>query len=129
MSELVQVVAYVNLVAFVALAVVAVLQWRMRRDRAAAWVALCFGALAVVVLLGQLIPEHPGSFGSNLLLRIDIAFLVVFPYLLFRFTMALGRPDRRLYAFVSAMTVILVIWTFALPHIPERGEPRSVAFN
>jgi signal transduction histidine kinase len=129
MSELVQVVAYVNLVAFVALAVVAVLQWRMRRDRAAAWVALCFGALAVVVLLGQLIPEHPGSFGSNLLLRIDVAFLVVFPYLLFRFTMAFGPPDRRLYAFVSAMTVILVIWTFALPHIPERGEPRSVAFN
>jgi signal transduction histidine kinase len=129
MSELVQVVAYVNLVAFVALAVVAVLQWRTRRDRAAAWAALCFGALAVVVLLGQVIPEHPGSFGSNLLLRIDVAFLVVFPYLLFRFTMAFGPPDRRLYAFVSAMSVILVIWTFALPHFPERGEPRSVAFN
>jgi hypothetical protein len=129
MSELVQVVAYLNLVAFVALAVVAVRQWQGRRDVAAAWVALCFGALALVVLLGQVTPEHPGSFGSNLLVRFEIALLVVFPYLLFRFTMAFRRPDRKLYAFVSAMTVILVIWTFALPHIPERGEPRSTAFG
>jgi signal transduction histidine kinase len=129
MRELVQVVGYVNVGAFVALGLVAAVQWRARRHEVAVWVALSFGALALVVLLGQLLPDHPGSFGGNLLLRILVAALVVFPYLLFRFTMAFVRPPRRLYAFVTCLSIVLVIWTFALPHFPERGEPRSAAFD
>jgi hypothetical protein len=63
----------------------------------------------LVQFVGELLPDHPGSFGANLLLRIAIAALVVFPYLLFRFTMAFGRPARSLHAFVSCLSIVLVV--------------------
>jgi signal transduction histidine kinase len=127
--DLVTVVGWVNLVAFVVLGAVGVRQWRARRDRAAWWVALTFGALALVVVVGRLITEHPHGFGELAAQRIAVALLVLFPYLLFRFTMAFGTPARSLYRFVSAMSVLLVIWTFALPHFPESGEKRSAVFD
>ena len=129
MRGLVTVVGYVNLVAFVVLGAVGVRQWRSRRDVAAAWVALTFAALAFVVIAGRLVPKHPHAFWELALQRVDLALLVVFPYLLFRFTMAFGDPPRRLFRFVSAMTVGLVVWTFALPHIPASGQKRSVMFT
>jgi signal transduction histidine kinase len=127
-AELVEVVQSINLVAFVALAVVAVRQWQQRRDVAAAWAALSFGALAAVVLLARVATEHPRGLPQLLVQRIDIAILVLFPYLLFRFTMAFARPSRDLYAFVSTMSTALVVWTFALPHVPETGERRPTWF-
>jgi signal transduction histidine kinase len=129
MRELVQVVGYVNVVAFCVLGAVAVAQWRIRRDRAAAWIALAFGALALVVLVGRAIPKHPHGFGEVAAQRLDIAVLVLFPYLLFRFTMAFREPSHRLYQFVSSMSIVLVVWTFALPHFPTDGERRSGVFT
>jgi signal transduction histidine kinase len=126
--ELVQVVGYVNLVAFVALGVIAVRHWRQRRDRAAAWIALAFAALAVVVLVARAVPKHPHAFAELFAQRLDVAVLVVFPYLLFRFTIEFRDPPRRLYLFVSALSVALVIWTFALPHFPEEGQSRPPEF-
>ncbi|TMK94973.1 MAG: hypothetical protein E6G42_03635, partial [Actinobacteria bacterium] len=129
MRDLVTVVGYVNLVGFVLLGAIGLRQWRSRRDSAAAWVALTFGALAFVVLAARLVPKHPHAFWELALQRVDIAVLVLFPYLLFRFTMAFGDPPRQLYRFVSAMSVALVVWTFALPHIPASDEKRPAVFT
>jgi len=77
----VEILRYVSLVAYVALALATINQWRRQRNRAAAWAALCFGMLGLVVVLGQrqLVPEHPQGFFENFLQRLDVAFLLLFP--------------------------------------------------
>jgi signal transduction histidine kinase len=125
LRQAVEVVGYVNLVVFTVLAVVAIGQWTRRRDRAAGWAALGFGALGAVVVAGQALPDHPHGVGGYLAQRLVIAVLVVFPYLLYRFTTAFRPPSRRLALAVGSMTSLLVVWTFALPHFPEAGEGRS----
>ena len=45
MKLAVEILRYVSLVAYVALALATINQWRRQRDRAAAWAARCFGTL------------------------------------------------------------------------------------
>ena len=114
---------YVNLVAYTALGTVALLYWRGRRDRASMWAAATFGSLGLLELL-SLIPNHPAHLAERAGGRVEIALLVLFPYLLFRFTGAFRRPGRRLADAIVSLTAILVVWTFALPRIPQPGEKR-----
>src|SRR2546423_440709 len=115
---------YVSLVAYVALALVTINQWRRQRDHAAAWAALGFGTLGVVVVLGQIVPKRPQGFFENFLQRLDIAFLLLFPYLLHRFTTVFRTATSGLERGLGLMTVAMIVWTFALPHIPESGQAR-----
>jgi signal transduction histidine kinase len=124
----VEILRYVSLVAYVVLALVTINQWRRQRDRAAAWAALGFGTLGVVVVLGQIVPKHPSGFLENFLQRLDIALLLLFPYLLHRFTTVFRTATSGLERALGLMTLVMVVWTFALPHIPEQGEPRSAGF-
>ena len=117
-----------NVVAFTGLALVAILQWRRRKDAAAAWAAASLGTLAVVVLLGRVLPQHPHLLVQKAGLRLEIVILLFFPYLLYRFTAAFDPPSRRLTRIVTAMTMVLVGWTLVLPHFPEPGEPRPAVF-
>src|SRR5439155_36989 len=50
----VEILRYVSLGAYVALALATINQWRRQRDLAAAWSALCFGTLGLVVVLGRM---------------------------------------------------------------------------
>jgi signal transduction histidine kinase len=126
----VEILRYVSLVAYVVLALVTINQWRRQRDRAAAWAALGFGTLGLVVVLGQpqIVPKHPSGFLENFLQRLDIALLLLFPYLLHRFTTVFRTATSALERALGLMTLAMIIWTFALPHIPEQGEPRSAGF-
>jgi signal transduction histidine kinase len=126
----VEILRYVSLLAYVALALATINQWRRQRDRAAAWAALCFGTLGLVVVLGQkqIVPEHPSGFFENFLQRFDIAVLLLFPYLLYRFTTVFRSATSRLESALGLMTVAMIVWTFALPHFPEPGQPRSGLF-
>jgi signal transduction histidine kinase len=124
----VEILRYVSLVAYVVLALVTINQWRRQRDRAAAWAALGFGTLGLVVVLGQIIPKHPSGFLENFLQRLDIALLLLFPYLLHRFTTVFRTATSGLERALGLMTLVMVVWTFALPHIPEQGESRSTGF-
>jgi signal transduction histidine kinase len=121
----VDILGYVSLVAYAGLAVATINQWRKQRDRAAAWAALCFGALGLVVVMGQIIPNHPHSFGARLGQKFDVAVLLLFPYLLHRFTTVFRVATSRLERLLGLMTVGMIAWTFALPRIPASGEPRS----
>jgi signal transduction histidine kinase len=123
-----QVLGYVNLVAFTALGVAGIREWRSRQDTAAGWAAAAFGSIALVALVGRAVPTHPELFVEKVVVRIDIAALVLFPYLLFRFARTFGRRLRRFDLYVGSVTTALVIWTFALPHVPEQGEPRPGVF-
>ncbi|HEX5801358.1 MAG TPA: hypothetical protein VFY02_14710, partial [Gaiellaceae bacterium] len=122
MEQAVRIVELVNLAAFIALAAVAVRQWRIRRDVAAAWAAAAFAALAVVLLLGNLLPTDPDSWPERVVLRLEILVLLLFPYLLYRFTVAFDPPSRRLARIVGSATALLVVSTLALPRLPDEGE-------
>jgi len=109
---------------FVGLAGVCYIQWRRQGGAAAAWLALTFGTLAAVVLLGLALGAdqegQPGAWVTRLL----VAVLVLFPYLLFRFTAALDRAARRTEALVGGLTGVVLLWTLLLPRLPAAGEPR-----
>src|ERR1700704_3532618 len=108
----------VNLIAYAALGFIALASWRRRRDAASMWAAATFSSLGLIVLLG-LIPNHPGNLPERAVGRIAIALLVLFPYLLFRFTTAFRPAGKRLANALFSLTAILVLWTFALPKLPE----------
>jgi signal transduction histidine kinase len=113
---------------YVVLAVAAFLQWRRGGGRPALWVALAFGSVGIVVLAGRLVPDEPDSLAWQVLIRFELALLVIFPYLLYRFTTSFKRPPQGLERFVGLMTVVLTIWTFLLPTIPDEGESWPTSF-
>jgi signal transduction histidine kinase len=117
----------INIVAYTALGVVALVYWRRRRDAASMWAAATFGSLGLLELL-SLIPSHSGNTAERALLRVDLALLVLFPYLVFRFTTAFRAPGERFANALFTLTALLTVWTFALPKIPQPGEPRSGVF-
>jgi signal transduction histidine kinase len=123
-EDAVRIVELVNLAAFVALAVVAVRQWRLRRERAAAWAAASFAALAFVLLLGRVLPDEPQSLAARGVQRLDLVVLLLFPYLLYRFTVAFAPTSWRVARVIDSATVLLVASTVALPRLPAEGEPQ-----
>jgi signal transduction histidine kinase len=129
MHAAVQSFSILTTVIFTVLAVVAILQWARRRDVAAGWLALTFLGIGLIVTVGRLAPTHPHGFGPLLVQRIEIEMLVLFPYLLYRFATVFDPPTRRLSLVVAAFTSGLTIWTFALPHFPEKGESWGAGFS
>jgi signal transduction histidine kinase len=125
--EAVQAFRYLDIVAYIALAAVALLQWRRRRDRAGAWAALAFGSLGLLEILG-FVPDHPGNLVERAIGRVDLALLVVFPYLLFRFTGVFRRARRDLANALAGVTAALVVWAFALPSVPQPHQAWPAAF-
>ena len=122
MRQAVDVVGIITLVLFAAVAVVCVRQWHREQATTALWAALAFVALAWVVVAGRALPEDRDDFALKLVERIDLAILVLFPYLLYRFAVAFERGPRPLARFVDALSVVLVTATFVLPRLPDEGE-------
>ena len=129
MQQIVDYGGYVNLVLFTVVALVAFRQWRLGRGRAGLWAALTFGVLAFVVDVAPLLDETPDRPLETLAQRILIAALVLFPYLLYRFSTAFEPPSRRLELALGLMTLTVVVWTFLVPDIPAQGEPRTTGFG
>jgi signal transduction histidine kinase len=126
--DLVSALEWLNLVSFVGLSLLAVRLWTLRRARGPFWAMLAFAALAVIVIVGRVAPSNPSGFVEVALQRVEIAILLVFPYLLYRFTTAFDPPTRRVTLFCDAMTTAMVTWTFALPHFPHEGEPHGAGY-
>jgi signal transduction histidine kinase len=120
--QAVELVGILNLVLFAAIAVVCVRQWSTERAPTALWAALAFVTLAAVIVVGQLLPDEPQGFAEKALQRLDIAFLVLFPYLLYRFAVAFETTKRPLAPYIDVLTSGLVVATFALPHVPASGD-------
>lgn len=129
MRSIVEYLGYASLALLTAVAVVALRQWRVGRGRAGLWAALAFLALALVVDVGEVLPENSSSDFVTVARRFLIAALVLFPYLLYRFTTAFNPPSRRLEGRLGIMTIVLVAWTFALPSLPEEGERQPAWFT
>jgi signal transduction histidine kinase len=119
---------YLNVAAFCSLAVVSVRLWRRRRGSAALWAMLAFTTLALVVVFGLVSPKHPAGFAELALQRVDLAVFLLFPYFLYRFTTGFDPPYGWAAQALRAMTVVMVVWTFAIRHYPETGESWSPLF-
>jgi signal transduction histidine kinase len=124
----VEVFTYVNRVAYIALGLVVFLTWHRRRDRASLWAAAAFGSLALLEIL-SFIPNHSGNLAERATGRAAIVLFVVFPYLLYRFTNEFRATGRRLANLLFIVTALLIVWTIALPEIPQPGEGRSPGFQ
>ena len=129
MRSIVEYLGYATLALLTAVAVVALREWRVGRGRAGLWGALAFVALAVVVDVSEVLPEDSSSDLVAVAERFLIAALVLFPYLLYRFTTAFNPPSRRLEQRLGVMTLVLIVWTFALPSVPGEGESRPAWFT
>jgi signal transduction histidine kinase len=123
-SAAVQTIDWVNAGLYTILAIGAYLQWRKGGGRPAFWAALAFGAIGIVVLAGRL----PESVENDWIVKVELALLVLFPYLLYKFTTAFERAPRGLERFVGLMTIVLLVWSFALPGVPEEDEAWSTGF-
>ncbi len=123
------ILGYVSAAAFGVLGFVSFWYWLRRRDRPSFWAALCFGSLGAVVLAGLVLPEEANSDREIVAQRVLVIVLVLFPYLLFKFTDAFDPSSRRLEWIAAATTVGLIAWTIVLPDFPQTGEHRTVAFS
>lgn len=115
MSTAVEWVGYLNNALFVALAIVATLQWSRQRAEATKWFALTFGALSAVVIAGLLTPEEGGGTIGELIRRAEVASLFLFPYFLYRFmgSFVYRAPWVRFLA--AFLTAGVMLWTFVVP--------------
>jgi signal transduction histidine kinase len=125
----VQTVEYVNVAVFGALAVAAFRLWLVGRGGPALWAALSFGAVGIVLVAARLQPEEPQNDLQEVVQRIEIALLVLFPYLLYRFTTTFERAPAGLERFLGLMTAVLVAWTFLLRDVPADDEPQTAGFR
>ena len=122
MQTLVESLNWIALVLYTAVAAVALWQWRTHGGRAGVWGALAFGALALVVDVGRLLPDEPDTALERVAGRALVAVLVLFPFFLYRLATAFERARPGLERVVLALTATLVVATFALPSFPEEGE-------
>jgi two-component system sensor histidine kinase KdpD len=123
------ILGYVSATAFGVLGLVSLSYWVRRRDRPSLWAALCFGTLGAVALTGQILPETVTSDVEIVIQRLLVVVLILFPYLLFRFTAAFDPSSKRLEWSAAAATAGLVVWTVLLPDFPQAGEHRPVGFS
>jgi signal transduction histidine kinase len=127
--SIVDYLGYANLALLTLVALVALRSWRAGRGRAGLWGALAFLALALVIDVGRVLPEDPSSTPAVVAQKLLVATLVLFPYLLYRFTTAFNPPSRRLEQRLGLLTFVLLAWTFATPSFPAEGEPMPAWFT
>src|SRR4051794_35835812 len=110
MKTAVEIVGYVNLALYVLAGGAAMRVSRRTGSRAGAWAAATFGSLALVVVVARLLPQDPHG-AEAVVLRLLVALLVVFPYLLYRFTTTFERASPRLERLVAVPTLLMIAWT------------------
>jgi len=121
-NVLIGVVAFLNLVLFVSLGLIAAAQWRRRRSAEARWIALAFSALGAVFVLARIVPDEPHGAGLRALQKLMVVALLVFPFLLYGFTSVFDRPSRRPRIALTSLTAAMIVWTLALPRFPAPAE-------
>jgi diguanylate cyclase (GGDEF)-like protein len=115
-----QVLSNVSLVEFVLLAALTALQWVRHRIRGAGWVALSFAILGALSLTLKI---DPGVVNNQNVAKALLALLLVMPYCLFRFAATFRLPSLAVRSLAIALTVGIMLFTFALRDLPARGHP------
>ena len=119
---------WAQLVEWVLLALAALNLYRQRRDRSAAWLAVTFTSLALVVLAGVFIGEDTANtpvWETKAL----ILLIVLFPYLLFRFLLTIVPRVGWTWWLAHVLTIAVAAGTIALPYVPQQGDPQPGWFR
>lgn len=122
-----QILSIATAAVFPVLGLVALRSWILRRDSPSLWAALCFATLAIVVLAEHVLPEEGRL--ANVLERLVVITILLFPYLLYRFTDAFDPSSRALDLVITGATVAMTLWTVLLPSFPGEGEPTPIWFD
>jgi len=115
-----EIALYLEALAFVGLAVIGLRLWRRHGGVPAGWVASAFAAAAAAQVLNVVVRRLPEGSAASWTLKVDVALMVIAPYLLFRFMAAL-RPQRRWLEWTGASITVLVAGeAFLVPGVGAR---------
>jgi signal transduction histidine kinase len=123
LTPLLDVIEWAEWIGYAALAVVTFRLWRRHRSVAAAWAAATFGSLALVVVVAAAYGPNPKHI-SEVVTKVLIAVIVLFPYALFRFAATFIKPSRTMHTIAAIGVAIVVVWTFLLPKFPTDPATR-----
>ncbi|MEO6867736.1 MAG: ATP-binding protein [Gaiellales bacterium] len=92
--------------------------WIRSREPATAWFGGMFAAIGLALGIGVVVPDITVD---QLLGRVSVALLALFPYLLYRFTQSFAHTSRVFDIATTLLTLVVVGWSFGVA-LPEAGE-------
>jgi signal transduction histidine kinase len=124
-GELNQTLKVLQSLTFGGLALVTLVLWRRRGGTAAARLAATFGLLAATVTIGDWLPAQSDDKRVDMVRKLLIVLVILFPWLLWRFTTTFVPASRPLHVAATALTSLLAVGALLLPSIPAPGERAS----
>lgn len=116
-----------------AFGLLALAAWRVRattRVEGATWFAFAFTALGGPIVLASALRWAGREDAFPWLDRAVVVTVVLFPYLLYRVAATFrARPWPALDAVVSAAMAATLVWSLALPYLPEPGGPQPSGYE
>ena len=104
-------------------------RWVARRSSATGWALVMFGTLAAVVAVAQFHVRDTGSFATHGYTVVLVCVLLLVPYSLVRFALALGALGPRRHRIAVVLTAVQLLATLVTPRFPEPGQHRSAWFT
>ena len=129
METLLDLIRWTDAIAFAILAVITGRQWASRRDEASLWMFLTFGSLGAIAAVGRFLPEGSDWVVIEIVTKILVAVLLLFPYFLYRVAATFTKGSVVMDRIALALTAIMIVWSVLLPEFPDPGEPRSSTFQ
>lgn len=126
MKDVLEFLRYLNSATTVLIGLACLYQWTRYRTAPSRWAAMAFGSISAVTIAGLLLRPEPGEHLSGLHIKFLMSVLVLFPYLLYRFTASFERPGRLLSRLLDGSTVLIVSAALLLPAVPMPGAPKSI---
>jgi signal transduction histidine kinase len=110
-------------VVFAALSLIGTVQWARTRSPLSGWFAGMFASLGAVVIVGAFQdPDHP----DQVVQRLTIAVLALFPFFLYRFTRSFARGTNWIDVTSSLLTLVVVSASLVI-HLPQDRADYTLA--
>jgi signal transduction histidine kinase len=100
-------------------------RWRHARSTATSSAFGIFAIVAAVIAAGAWQPADPTRGWGAVYVEVLILILLALPYLLTRFTWALGAISDRTHLAMAGLYALQVVITLAAPPLPPEGAPRA----
>jgi hypothetical protein len=117
-STFLSVMGDVNLVAFCLLALACAVQCRRHCHCSVRWATAAFTSLAVLGVIGEALERGAWQDLWVWWVKAILVILCLFPYLIYRFSVAFEGPHRTLHALATGATLLVAVATIALPELP-----------
>jgi signal transduction histidine kinase len=123
--------SWVQLAEWVLLAAAAVHLWHRRRDAASSWLAATFASLAIVVIAGMALGSDEEAITGAMfwLVKLLIAVIALFPYLLYRFIDSIAGRKVWMWRLAHLLTSLVIATSVVLPSFPEQDAARPWWMN